>query len=202
VNHVGLHTHYTPFFRVWEREFLDRVKRGELEYWQAFRMFLLSAGMSSGQVDQLEAAGHARRRELEEEVLPLPGVRQALARLQNLGIQLTLLSTSLLTRIEVYQRLARLGVNNAFQHVLSAPEIWRDSPETNAVSVAISESNIPPHQLAFVGRDSSALHHARAAGLRTVAVNYDDDAEANVFIEQFDQLLAVLPWEPAHSMVG
>jgi len=39
---LGLHTSYTPFFRVWQREYLQRVTCGELEYWQALRLFLRS----------------------------------------------------------------------------------------------------------------------------------------------------------------
>jgi hypothetical protein len=34
-----------------------------------------------------------------------------------------------------------------------------------------------------------------------VAVNYDDDAEADIYIGHFEQLLESLPWEAAHAMV-
>ena len=57
VTRLGLHTHYTPFFRVWQREYLQRITCGELEYWQALRLFLRSAGLSHGQIDEVEAAG-------------------------------------------------------------------------------------------------------------------------------------------------
>ena len=32
---LGLHTHYTPFFRMWQREYCPRIKRGECDYWRA-----------------------------------------------------------------------------------------------------------------------------------------------------------------------
>ena len=70
---LGLHTNFLPFFRVFEREFGPRIKRGEFDYWQALRAFLRSAGLSKGQIDEVEAAGHARQREFECERFSAPG---------------------------------------------------------------------------------------------------------------------------------
>ena len=49
---------------------------------------------------------------------------------------------------------------------------------------------------------SPALAGATAAGLRTVAVNYDEDAEADIFLGHFEQLLDSLPWEAVGVKVG
>ena len=88
VQRLGLHTTYTPFFRVWRREYLERVKRQELEYWQALRLFLRAAGLTNGQIDEVEAASHARLRAFESELLPLPGVVNVLTRLNELELSL------------------------------------------------------------------------------------------------------------------
>ena len=202
VTRLGLHTHYTPFFRVWQREYLQRIKCGELEYWQALRLFLRSAGLSHGQIDEVEAAGHARRREFETEIFPLPGVVSVLTRLRDLGIRLTVLSTGCLNASGVRQQLVKLGLDAYFENVLTDVDIARAEPEKRSLETAISLTGITPDQLCYVGRDTAALVEANAAGVRTVAVNYDDDAEADIYLGHFEQLLESLPWKAARAMVG
>jgi hypothetical protein len=53
-----------------------------------------------------------------------------------------------------------------------------------------------------VGRDARVLGQASRAGLRTVAVNYDADAEADIYMEHFEQLLDLLPWSAPRAMAG
>ena len=202
VSRLGLHTNYTAFYRVWQRDYLERVRREELDYWQALRLFLRAAGLSSGQIDEVEAAGHARRREFETEIIPLPGVVNVLARLTELGIHLTLYSSAWLDTESVRERLRKMRIDKHFHEVMSAPDVARTHRETTSLKVAIDATNIAPFRLCYVGRDTSALAAARDAGLRTVAVNHDDDAEADVHIGHIDQLLDALPWDAIHSMVG
>ncbi len=194
VQRLGLHTTYTPFFRVWRREYLDRVKRQELEYWQALRLFLLSSGLTNGQIDEVEAASHAQQRVNAAEILPLPGVVNVLTRLHELDIPLTLLSSSYLDTRHVYQRLDTLGLESYFESVLSVPDVWQAYPGRSAFEVAAEATQLPPHRLGFVGRDSATLAEAGDCGIRRIAVNYDDDALADVFIGSFDRLLDAVPW--------
>src|SRR5690348_9183710 len=72
---IGLNARYRTLFRVWDEEFLGDVYRGRREYGEAFHAFLLSLGLSRGQIDEVQAASQARKRELELNVRPLPGVR-------------------------------------------------------------------------------------------------------------------------------
>ncbi len=70
LSRLGLSTNYCSFFRLWDREYLDEVHRGRREFRQAFASFLRCAGLSSGQIDEVEAASHARRRQLEAHMPP------------------------------------------------------------------------------------------------------------------------------------
>ncbi len=202
VQRLGLHTTYIPFFRLWQREYLERVKRHELEYWQALRMFLRAAGLTHGQIDEVEAAGHAQRRLFETEVLPLPGVVNVLNRLNELGIQLTLLSSACLDTRGVHQQLDRLGLESYFQTVFSMADLWQEHPSKSAFQVAIEWTGLAAYQVGFVGRDSAALAEAGQVGVRRIAVNYDEDATADIFMDNFDQLLDAVPWDTARAMVG
>lgn len=202
VTRLGLHTTYTPFFRIWQREYLQRVTCEELEYWQALRLFLRSAGLSHGQIDEVEAAGHARRRECEAEIFPLPGVIHVLTRLRHLGIRLTVLSSGCLDAPGVTQQLVKLGIDTYFDDVVTHADIARTEPGKRSLDVAISRTGIMPRELCYVGRDTAALGEATAAGVRTVAVNYDDDAEADIYLRHFEQLLELLPWQTVRVMAG
>ncbi len=202
VTRLGLNSSYTPFFRVWQREYLQRVSGGELEYWPALRMFLRAAGLSPGQIDEVEAAGHARRRECEADILPLPGVVRVLTCLRDRGIRLAVFSSGHLDATSVHRQLAKLGIDSCFDTVLASPDVARDEPGTAAVEVAIAHSGIPPRQLCYVGRDTAALAEAQAAGIRTAAVNYDDDAEADIYLGHFEQLLDAMPWHTARAKAG
>ncbi len=202
VQHVGLHTTYTPFFRIWQLEFLDRVRTGELDYWDALRLFLRSAGLSSGQIDEVEAAGHARYRQCEDEILPLPGVVQVLTRLNELGIHLTLLSSAFFDLEEVHKRLERLSLIPYFQNALSVPDLWRRYPGRSVFDVAVELTGLTCRQVGFVGRDTTMLAAAGDSGVRRIAVNYEEDAVADVLIGSIDQLLDAVPWETANAMVS
>ena len=62
--HLGLHTNYCCFFRVWERDYLDEVHRGGRDFCDAFAAFLRSVGLTPGQIDEVQAASQGRRRHL------------------------------------------------------------------------------------------------------------------------------------------
>lgn len=192
---LGLHTTYTPFFRVWRSEYLNRVKRQEVEYWQALREFLRAAGLSSGQIDEVEAASHAQQRKYESELMPLPGVTNVLNQLSNRGVQLTLLSSACLDTPGVHHRLQTLGLAPYFHSVLSIPDLWREHPRQAPFQVAAQTTHLPCQRLAFVGREAAVLTEAGQAGLRRIAVNYDDDAVADVFLRGFDRLPDAVSWE-------
>src|ERR1700678_2024578 len=52
---------YPAFFHRWEREYLVDVERGYRQYEEAFQAFLLSAGLSWGQIDEVEAVARCQR---------------------------------------------------------------------------------------------------------------------------------------------
>ena len=82
---------YPAFFHRWERDYLVDVERGFRQYEEAFQAFLLSAGLSWGQIDEIEAVARCQRQAYEENVRPLPAVGAALAALTKRGLPLVAL---------------------------------------------------------------------------------------------------------------
>lgn len=202
IGRMGVHTHYAAFFRLWRCEYLNRVQRGQLGYWDALRLMLRSVGLSRGQIDEVQAAGYARWRQSQDNPRLLPGVAETLATLSSYGIPMVLFCTGGQDRVTIERCLARLKLQDCFCSVLSVLELAKTPSNSAPLQQAIDQLRLPAHQIAFVGHDTVALQEAALAGLRTVAFNYEDDAVAERYLEQFPELLHALPWYTARARVG
>jgi FMN phosphatase YigB (HAD superfamily) len=192
LSRIGLSTNYCSFFRLWDRDYLDDVHRGKRDFRRAFAEFLQCAGLSGGQIDEIEAASHARRRHLETHSRPLPGVRNTLSRMHKKGFALGIISNSEHTSAELRARLHGFGVERMFCSVISSIDINCCMPEPDSYAAAMKCMNLPPDKVAFVGHDRLELHGASAVGMPTVAFNFDSDAQADVHIGRFEELVDVL----------
>ncbi|HVX11246.1 MAG TPA: HAD family hydrolase [Pirellulales bacterium] len=189
---MGLNARYRTLFGVWDKEFLDDVHRGRREYGEAFQAFLLSLGLSRGQIDEVQAASQARKRELERGARPLPGVRDTVERLAARGLKLAVLSDSDLNGDELQTHLARLGLGGHFSPVISSLDLEYTKPSPVCYRAALAGLGLPAEEVAFVGHDPAELAGAHAVGLRTVAFNYDAGASADHYLTRFDELLQLV----------
>jgi HAD superfamily hydrolase (TIGR01509 family) len=199
---MGLHTQYRAFFHVWQHEFLDDVHRGQRDFWDALRAFLLTSGLTTGQTDEVLAAGHARRRQLQESIRPLPGVLAVTAKLQARGIPLAILCNSAYPADDVAVLLRRLGLSGRFQPVLSSYDLHYTKPAPQSYRAALSALSLEPPQVAYVGHDDAELAGARAVGMQTIAINYDRDAEADCFLQGFHELRDVVRCKSLRLLAG
>ena len=193
LHRMGLHAHYRSFFKIWDCDFLDDVHCGRREYGEAFQAFLLSAGLTRGQIDEVEAASQARKRELENGVRPFPGVRSVLDRLQRAGVVLGVLSDSESTAEELQLRLNRLGIGHSFIAVVSSIDLERTKPDAACYRAAAAAMGVPVDSTAFVGHDAEELAGAKAAGMSAWAFNFEADVVAagvaDRYLTRFDELL-------------
>jgi HAD superfamily hydrolase (TIGR01509 family) len=189
LHRMGLHTGFRSFFRVWDREYLDDVHRGLRDYAEAFHSFLLASGLSRGQIDEVEAASLARKRELEANTRPLPGVRETISRLWQQGVVLAVLSDSECTSELLHSKLVKLGLGGRFTAVVSSYDLERTKPDPFCYRAALTAMHLRPEQTAFVGHDAEELAGARAVSLRTLAFNYEPGAKADRYLTRFEELL-------------
>jgi HAD superfamily hydrolase (TIGR01509 family) len=189
---MGLHAHYRTLYRIWDDEFLDDVHRGRREYGEAFQAFLLSIGLSRAQIDEVQAASLARKRELEAHVRPLPGVRSTIERLAAHGVTLGVLSDSEQCGDGLHEQLARLGLGTCFSAVVSSIDLEYTKPSPICYRAALNAMQLSADEVAFVGHDGAELAGARAIGMRTVAVNYERGAKADHYLTRFDELLEIV----------
>lgn len=189
---MGMSSHYTPFFRVWDCEFQQAVSSGQLDLWTALAHFLRSAGMSGPNIDEVIAASRAKFRRFDQDTRPFPDVRRTVRQLHASGIQIAVMPHARLAAAKIRERLDHIGIGNLVTRVLStqhdaAPTDLIDWQETLLATLPGS-----PSRWAFVGRWQAGLDLARRLGLVTVAFNHDADAVADVYLEQFSELVQLL----------
>ena len=202
LSHFGLPTGYPTFYETWQRQYLDDVFRGQRDYWDALRDFLSGSGLSCGQIDEVLAAGHARRRQLEEDVRPFPGVCTTLARLAARGIPMAVVSNSPYPALKLREKLRRLGLGVRFSAVISSYDLGCCVPAPQTFQAALVAMGLAADQVAFVGHDGLELQGAATFGLRTIAFNYDPEAKADVYLERFDQLPGAVIFHTTHLLAG
>jgi HAD superfamily hydrolase (TIGR01509 family) len=196
LSHFGLFTYYRCFFRIWDRDYLDGVHRGQRSFCEAFEAFLLSVGLSQGQIHEIEAACMARRRHLQESVRPLPGVKNTLAQLRHAGLVLGAIANSEHSAGVLEEHLCRLGIRNLFGAIVSSIDLRTTMPDPACYRAALGQMKLPADQVAFVDHDPIELAGAAAIGMPTIAFNSDPDAQADVYLGRFEELLDVVSPPP------
>jgi len=199
LSHLGVHTNYHCFFRVWDREYLDAVQRGERDFWEAFESLLRSVGLSRGQIDEVKAASMARRRQLEHSTRPLPGVRTTIARLHKAGLVLGVACDSFFPASFLRECLDRFAVGRMFSTVVSSLDLKRTMPDPIVYQTALRAMNLPPQEVVFVGHDAIELEGATALGMATAAFNFDPHAQADVYLARFNELPDLIQTPPAKA---
>ena len=192
LSRLGMHTNYHCFFRIWDRDYLGDVYRGRRPFREAFEAFLLSAGLSRGQIEEIEATCQTRRREQQSSVRPLPGVTATLLRLHGAGLLLGAIGNSEYPASHLRRRLARFGIEGLFSTVVSSIDLKQIMPEKACYLAAIEDMKLPAEQVAFVGHDTAELAGAAAIGMPTIAFNFDRDAHADVYLARFEELADVV----------
>lgn len=190
---LGRGTSYPGMFERWDQGYADTVHRGQQSFDDAFQEFLASLGLTRGQVDEVVAATHARRRELAEAARPLPCVRSTLGRLGEAGFALAVLCDAEHSAPAVREQLAQLGLAECFRGVVSSFDLGRTMPDPLCYATALTALGCEAAESAYVGHSKRELAGARRAGLRTIAFNSEPDTPADIHLARFDELLHHLP---------
>ncbi len=185
----GLQVGYQDFFRAWDRDFLRDVYLGRRTFCEAFKEFLSLTGLRRSQIEEIELACRARRRQLEHEARPLPGVRAAVARLRENGFVLGVLSDSEFSGDELAVHLDGFGLGGFFSTVVSSRDLGQTKPHPAGYMRALKNMGIVAECSAFVGHDAAELAGAKAVGMHTIAFNFEGRVSADVYLARFEELV-------------
>ena len=119
------------------------------------------------------------------------GVRETLITLKEQGYLLGIITdtaNSVHTKLSWFER---GGFSQVWDSIISSNELGICKPDSAIYDAALRQLGISAAKAAFVGHNRSELDGARAVGMKTIAFNYDKNANADYFIETFSELLAV-----------
>jgi HAD superfamily hydrolase (TIGR01509 family) len=183
----------------WHSSYLSEVRCGRREFSEVFEAFLNHAGLPRGEVDEILAAGLSRRRDLEFEVFPYPGVKPTLQRLHQAGVPMAIISDSTNTSDELIERLARLGLAGYFDHVLSSVEVGAIKPAAICYESILSRLQIDRNRVWFIGHSEDELHGAAQCGLKTIGHNAPANIVCDGRVSRFETLLELFTPEPIRA---
>lgn len=117
------------------------------------------------------------------------GVRQTLLDLKRQGYLLGIVTD---TANPIHVKLGWFeqgGFEHVWDSIISSQEIGVRKPDPAIYRAAMQQLGVTSDQTAFVGHKLSELDGARAVGIKTIAFNYDENAQADYYIKQFSELL-------------
>lgn len=200
---LGLRTEYGPFFRLFERDYLDAVYRGQRPFSDALDEFLISTGLTSGEAEEVHRALESHRHHSDAGRRPLIGVRETLAQLHGRGMKLGVLCNSEYSGEAIRQQLTELlgasPCESPWAAVLSSRDLGCTMPEAACYRAALAALQLPAAEVAFVGHDARELRGATVQGLATIAFNSDRDAQADVYLRRFEELIELTHFSPGCS---
>lgn len=105
---------------------------------------------------------------IREGILPLPGVPEFITGLIMRGLPLATASSS--PRVVVEAILEELGIERAFQSVISGDDVEEGKPEPHIFLKAAAALEVPPEECMVIEDSPNGILAARRAGMFVVAV--------------------------------
>lgn len=121
------------------------------------------------------------------EAVPLPGVREWLARLHAAGWRQAVASSAPLKNVEAI--LAALGIEQYFEAITAAEDVQRGKPDPQVFLVAAAKLNVPPARCIVIEDAPAGVEGAQRAGMRAVGVlSSQSTLVADIVVRSLDQL--------------
>lgn len=185
---IGVRAEFRPLIRLFEHEWLGAVYRGECDYWSALSGFLKQLGLSSAQIEEIEAAGRSKWHARETDFRLFPGVAAALSQLRSVGFSLGLVANSTRTPDQFERRLRLLGVREHFELVATSRELGRALPDRRVFDESAEMARCSSSEMVFVSDDLAQLDAAAEAGWRTAGMHFDAACREHLELERLIDL--------------
>lgn len=166
----------------------SQAKRGQVspeEYWEQ-RLMMHDVAVP---YDRKTLVGMIL--DYSDEVLPIPGGRQALKTLKQRGYILGIVTDSMHSIERKKRWLDRVDVGDLIDVLVCSSVLGVHKPDAAIYLEALSRANLTPDVSAFVGHAADELWGARQVGLTTIAVYQDSDAKADFYASSLLDLLNV-----------
>jgi phosphoglycolate phosphatase-like HAD superfamily hydrolase len=200
--HIGLDIRFRSFAKAWEERYLDRVHRSEIEFWEAMRHYLRSLGLADAQIDEVQAAGRAKRRDFERTSRPFPGIPATLAYLTRESVSLGVVCSRSLTQREAVDSLRALRIHHHFSVIITRLDAGDSNMLRTQLEISAARMGLKTSQVAYVGCHEVPLRTAMRCGMTTIAFNAADDVEVDHRLDHFDELPSLVSFAQPHLLAG
>lgn len=137
------------------------------------------------------ARGICIMEEEDQKVFFFEGISDTLTALKNSGFLLGIITDTAHSVSAKIRWFERGGFGNVWDTIISSKELGVRKPKSEIYHAAMTQLGVRGSESVFVGHKTSELEGARAVGMKTIAFNYDDNAQADVYILNFSELLSV-----------
>jgi HAD superfamily hydrolase (TIGR01509 family) len=166
----------------------SQASQGQLSHEAYWDEFLRMRGVASP--DQRQAL-IKQITDYSNDVIPVSGNREALADLKQRGFVLGIVTDTMYPLEWKVRRLEKAGVAEFIDVIACSTVLGVHKPDPAMYLNAVQQAHLTPGESAFVGHATIELEGARRAGMKTVAVNHDPDAQADYYAQSLLDLLNV-----------
>jgi putative hydrolase of the HAD superfamily len=167
--------------RIKDLAFSGQMKRYDY-YHQLIRLYGINDALS------VEEGVRALRRD-DNSVAIFDGVPETVTALKQKGYLLGIITDTAMPFSRKLNWFEEHGFGRVWDLVISSKEIGVRKPAPSMYEQALMQAGLNADETVFVGHKTRELEGARALGMRTIAFNYDPDAKADAYIEDFRELL-------------
>ncbi len=172
--------------RARQKSLRSEANKGHLgpgEYWN---QVLLMCGVAAAAERRMMVA---KIDDYSDNVLPIPGAREALAGLKQRGFVLGIITDTIYPIERKKRWLDAVGVAEFIDVLACSSDLGAHKPDPAIYLNALQQAHLPPGESAFVGHAADELDGARRAGLATVAVYFEPGARADYYVQSLVDLL-------------
>jgi FMN phosphatase YigB (HAD superfamily) len=191
VSHLGFRCDYAEFSREWCCGYLVDVRRGRRDHDEALEAFLLSRGLTWGEIDEIRAARRGCDA-LDDRCRPLPGAAAALSGLSAMGVPVVAWADVPYSAARLRRMLDADGLGRHFRCVLSSFDLEETQPAAACYRAGLDALGLPADQVMFLGHDADHLAAAKAEGLLTAALDFHSAAGADLCLARFADLVPIV----------
>jgi len=166
----------------------QQAYRGEMNQEEYQREILGLHGIT--QPEQVDNGLRAMKKD-ENNVQFFEGVKETLLTLKDAGYLLGIVTD---TANPLHAKLSWFehgGFGHVWDAITSSLDVGVRKPDAKIYCAALEQLGVNVDQTIFLGHKKSELEGARAIGMKTIAFNYDEDAIADYYVENFADILKV-----------
>ncbi len=186
---LAKHPHeHAANFETERKRIKDLAFSGQIKRHDYYRELIHLYGIDDAQL--VEEGMQALSRD-DDTVAIFEGVPETINHLKEMGYILGIITDTAMPFTRKLNWFDEHGFGRVWDVVISSKEVGVRKPAPMMYQEALNQTGIKPDEALFVGHKTHELDGARAVGLRTVAFNYDRDAKADIYIENFNDLLTI-----------